>query len=326
MQDLLELIARRHVNLRNTGGPWPQAEVRQRELQMRVQAIEALQRLIISARANGERLLNMRRIAAQRLAQAHAWAAQLGGAEARSAEACCGEWQGYIGHIDRDIAYRRQLIIDYHREWQSYRETMADTALRRSVLGQVLLPLVPPLVLIHAAEDERAYGALGRSAEAPATEPGFALQPADMEQVNREIAYLETNEAAALAHRLPASCHSAEPYGRRAVDDRGDEEGAASYGDGAAHYASSGAGASSSSAASTPGYTAATGDGYSASAAGQRNDTAGYAAIERTRFWHSTGGHKDGRRRRHSTTCMHRHRPIMVWAATRGRRGRHQLR
>ena len=91
MQDLLELIARRHVNLRNTGGPWPQAEVRQRELQMRVQAIEALQRLIISARANGEGLLNMRRTAAQRLAQADAWAAQLGGAEARSAEACCGE-------------------------------------------------------------------------------------------------------------------------------------------------------------------------------------------------------------------------------------------
>ena len=54
MQDLLELIARRHVNLRNTGGPWPQAEVRQRELQMRVQAIEALQRLIISAEARGE--------------------------------------------------------------------------------------------------------------------------------------------------------------------------------------------------------------------------------------------------------------------------------
>ena len=199
-------------------------------------------------------------------------------------------------------------------------------ALRRSVLWQVVLPLVPPLVLIHAAEDEREYGALGRSAEAPATEPGFALQPADMEQVNCEIAYLETNEAAALAHRLPASCHSAEPYGRRAADDRDDEEGAASYGDGAAHYASSGAGASSSSAASTPGYTAATGDGYSASAAGQRNDTAGYAAIERTRFWHSTGGHKDGRRRRHSTTCMHRHRPITVWVATRSRRGRHQLR
>ena len=146
---------------------------------------------------------------------------------------------------------------------------MADMALRRSVLGQVLLPLVPPLVLIHAAEDERAYGALGRSAEAPATEPGFALQPADMEQVNCEIAYLETNEAAALAHRLPASCHSAEPYGRRAADDRGDEEGAASYGDGAAHYASSGAGASSSSAASTPSYTAAAGDGYRASAAGR---------------------------------------------------------
>ncbi len=67
---------------------------------------------------------------------------------------------------------------------------MADTALRRSVLGQVLLPPVPPLVLIHAAEDERAYGALGRSAEAPPTDSGFGLQPADMEQVNCEIAYL----------------------------------------------------------------------------------------------------------------------------------------
>ena len=112
MQALLELIAQRHVNLRHTGGPWPQAEVVQRELQVRVQAMTALQRLIISARADGERLLHMRRTAAQRLAEAHAWAAQLDGVEARSAEACCGEWQGYIGHIDRDIAYRRQLIID----------------------------------------------------------------------------------------------------------------------------------------------------------------------------------------------------------------------
>jgi hypothetical protein len=155
---------------------------------------------------------------------------------------------------------------------------MADTALRRAVLGQVLLPPVPPLVLIHAAEDERAYRALGSSSEAPATDSGFALQPADMEQVYCAIAYLETSEAAALAHRPPASCHSVEPDGRRAADYRDDEEGATSYGDGAAHYASSVAGASSSSATSTPGYTAATGDGYSASAAGQRNDTAGYAA------------------------------------------------
>ncbi len=83
--------------------------------------------------------------------------------------------------------------------------------------------------------------------------------------MNCEIAYLETTEAAAaLAHRPPASCHSAEPYGRRAADDRDDEEGAADYGDGAAHYTSSGAGASSSSAASTPGYAATTGGLYSA--------------------------------------------------------------
>ncbi len=132
--------------------------------------------------------MHVRRTASQRLAEAQAWAAQLEDVEARPAEVCCVEWQGYIRHIDRDIAYRRQLIIDYHSEWQSYRETLAHTALRRSVLGQVLLPPVSPLVLMHAAEDERTYRALGRSSEAPATDSGFARQPADMEQVNCEIA------------------------------------------------------------------------------------------------------------------------------------------
>ncbi len=44
MQALLELMAQRHVNLRHTGGPWPPAEVVQRELQIRVQAMTALQR------------------------------------------------------------------------------------------------------------------------------------------------------------------------------------------------------------------------------------------------------------------------------------------
>ena len=41
MQDLLAFIAQRHDALRNTGGPWPQAEVMQSELQKRVQAIGA---------------------------------------------------------------------------------------------------------------------------------------------------------------------------------------------------------------------------------------------------------------------------------------------
>ena len=126
----------------------------------------------------------MRRAAAERLAQADIWAAQRGGAEARAADACCGEWKSYSGHIDHDIAYRRQLIIDYQREWQSYRETMADTALRRSVLGQVMLTPVSQLVLSQVAQDERTYAALARSAEAPATDSGFAVQPVDMEQVN----------------------------------------------------------------------------------------------------------------------------------------------
>ncbi len=122
MQAILELSAQRHVDLRR-GGRWPTAGVMQCELQIRVQAMTALQRLIISARADEKRLLHLRRTAAQRLAEALAWAAQTEGAESTAADVCCTKWQEYICHIDRDIAYRRQLIIDYHREWQSYRET-----------------------------------------------------------------------------------------------------------------------------------------------------------------------------------------------------------
>ena len=269
----------------------PPAEVVQRELNVRVQAMTALQRLIISARADGERLLHMRRTAAQHLTEARAWLAPLADGEARPAQACCTEWQVYIGHVDRDITYRRQLIIDYHREWQSYRETLADTALRRAVLGQVTLPPLPPLLLMQAAADERTYTALGRSPEAPTTaDSGFARQPEDMDQVNCDIACLESNEAAALAHRPPASCHSVEPYGRRAADDRDDEEGAASYGEGAAHYAGAGAGASSSSAASTPGYTAAMGAGHNTSAAGQRDAAGTTNGTSGTSFLAQYGG------------------------------------
>jgi hypothetical protein len=280
MQDLLRFIAQRHEDLRNNGGPLPLAGALQSEFQTRVQAIDALRRLIIGARADGERLLNLRRTAAQRQAQADIWAAQTMGEEARTAEACCAEWADYIGHIDRDIGYRRQLIVDYQREWQSYRETMADTSLRRTVMVRVTLPPVSRLVLSQMAEDERTYAALARSSEAPARDSGFAIQPEDMEQVNCEIAYLESNQAAALAQRPPAACHSVEPYRRRAADDHDEEEGAASYGEDAAQYAGSGAGAYTSNASSTPSYTAATNDGYGSSAAGQRNSNATeYAAM-----------------------------------------------
>jgi hypothetical protein len=91
MQALLELSARRHIDLRR-GASWPTAEVVQCELQIRVQAMTALQRLIISARADGERLLHLRRTAAQRLSEALAWAARTEGAEAISAEECCIRW------------------------------------------------------------------------------------------------------------------------------------------------------------------------------------------------------------------------------------------
>ncbi len=50
--------------------------------------------------------------------EAFKWAAaQTEGMDAVQAEACCSQWLDYIRHIDCDIAYRRQLIIDYHREW-----------------------------------------------------------------------------------------------------------------------------------------------------------------------------------------------------------------
>ncbi len=175
-----------------------------------------------------------------------------------------------------------------------------------------------PVVDSHAVEDERAYGALGRSAEAPPTDSGFGLQPADMEQVNCEIAYLETTEAAAaLAHRPPEACHSAETYGRRAADDRDDDGGAADYGGaGAAHYASSGAGASSSTAASTKGYAATTGGGFSTSTAYTAGATPFLAQYGTAQGWTPSpafGG-------------LHRHRHITVRVATRSRRGRYQPR
>ncbi len=67
----------------------------------------------------------MRREAALRLADMEALVAKTDGAGHIKAGACVTRWHQYIKHIDRDIMYRRQLIIDYHREWQSYRESAA---------------------------------------------------------------------------------------------------------------------------------------------------------------------------------------------------------
>ncbi len=93
MQALLERAAQRNEALRRHGRvAWPTAEVVQIELQTRVAAMTALQRLIISARAAGTRLLNLRWTAGQRLAEAEAWAAQLDSDEAMDADECCRNW------------------------------------------------------------------------------------------------------------------------------------------------------------------------------------------------------------------------------------------
>ncbi len=76
--------------------------------------MQALQRLIVHARSDGGRLLTMRRQVAQRLMEVFKWEVpQTEETEASlKAESCCSQWLDYIGHIDRDIVYRRQLSID----------------------------------------------------------------------------------------------------------------------------------------------------------------------------------------------------------------------
>ncbi len=74
----------------------------------------------------------MRRAAALELADMETLVKKSAGDEHTSAQGCVRRWHQYIGHIDRDITYRRQLIIDYHREWESYWESAVETHLRRN--------------------------------------------------------------------------------------------------------------------------------------------------------------------------------------------------
>jgi hypothetical protein len=180
MQALLERAAQRAIEIRARSSK-PAWDVLQRDFGIRVRAMQALQRLIVHARSDAERLLNMQNQAAQTLMEAFNWAAaQTEGTEASvQAERCCSQGLDYNGHIDRNIADGRQLINDYHRQWQSYRETTAHTNRRRMALANQLPP-VPPLVWLQAAQDERTYGELACSDEAPVSDAGSnPSQPPD---------------------------------------------------------------------------------------------------------------------------------------------------